>query len=170
MIYKHKDLTPDVAKAAFVAPSGDVIGDVVLGKDSSVWFSVTVRGDMAPIRIGDNTNIQDNCVVHVDTDTPTHIGNDVTVGHSAVVHACTIGDRSLVGMGAIILSNAVIGNECVVGAGALVTENKSFPDRSLIIGSPARSVRTLTDEEVEKLKGSAARYVEKAKATKKSIE
>jgi carbonic anhydrase/acetyltransferase-like protein (isoleucine patch superfamily) len=109
-------------------------------------------------------------VVHVDTDTPTHIGNDVTVGHSAVVHACTIGDRSLVGMGAIILSNAVIGNECVVGAGALVTENKSFPDRSLIIGSPARSVRTLTDEEVEKLKGSAARYVEKAKATKKSIE
>ena len=170
MIYKHKDLNPDVEKAAFVAPSGDVIGDVVLGKDASVWFNVTIRGDMAPIRIGENTNIQDNSVVHVDTDTPTHIGNDVTVGHSAILHGCTIGDKSLIGMGAIVLSNAVIGNECVVGAGALVTENKRFPDRSLIIGSPARSIRTLTDEDVEKLKGSAARYVEKAKATKKSVE
>ncbi len=169
MNYSFEDKTPDIDKAAFIAPSADIVGDVVLGEDSSVWFNATIRADLAPIRIGRGTNIQDNCVVHVDEDTPTTIGENVTVGHNAILHGCSVGNNSLVGMGAIILNNAKIGNESVVGAGALVTENKQFPDRSLIIGSPAKALRTLRDEDVERLKGAAASYREKAEHTRKSV-
>jgi carbonic anhydrase/acetyltransferase-like protein (isoleucine patch superfamily) len=147
----------------FVAPSAAVIGRVHLGRDASVWFGTVLRGDSNEIRIGDRTNVQDNAVIHVDGDAPATIGNDVTIGHAAVVHGCTVGDFSLIGISATILSHAVLGRYCLVGAGALITERKEFPDRSLIIGAPARRVRDLTDAEVEMLVQTAAHYVEQGK-------
>lgn len=142
----------------FVAPSAAVIGRVRLGRDASVWFGAVIRGDTNEIMIGDNTNIQDNAVVHVDDDAPARLDDNVTVGHSAVVHGCTVGSGSLIGISATILSHARIGAFCIVGAGALITERKEFPDRSLIIGAPAKRVREVTDDEVEMLKRSAAHY------------
>jgi carbonic anhydrase/acetyltransferase-like protein (isoleucine patch superfamily) len=143
----------------FVAPSAAVIGRVVLGRNVSVWFGTVLRGDSNDIRIGDDSNVQDTAVIHVDGDAPTTIGRGVTIGHSAVVHGCTVGDFSLIGIGATILSHAVIGKYCLVGAGALITERKVFADRSLIIGAPARRIRELTDQEVQALEQSAAHYV-----------
>lgn len=142
----------------FVAPNAAVIGRVHLGRNASVWFGAVLRGDTNDIEIGDGTNIQDNSVLHVDDDAPARLGQDVTVGHSAVVHGCTIGNGSLIGIGATILSHAEVGAFCIVGAGALITERKQFPDRSLIIGAPARRLRDVTDEEVEMLKETAAHY------------
>jgi carbonic anhydrase/acetyltransferase-like protein (isoleucine patch superfamily) len=142
----------------FVAPTAAVIGRVTLGRHVSIWFGAVLRGDGNTIEIGDGSNIQDNAVVHIDHDAPANIGNDVTVGHAAVVHGCTIGDGSLIGIGATILSHAKIGRFCLVGAGALITERKEFPDRSLILGAPAKRVRDITDDEVEMLKQSAAHY------------
>lgn len=144
----------------FVAPSADVIGRVVLGTDANVWFGAIIRGDGNTIRIGARTNVQDTAVIHVDDDAPTNIGDDVTIGHGATVHGCTVGDFSLIGIGATVLSHAVIGEYCIVGAGALITERKQFPDRSLIIGAPARIARDVTDDEVEILRESAAHYAE----------
>jgi carbonic anhydrase/acetyltransferase-like protein (isoleucine patch superfamily) len=161
MIYdlgEHRVQT--VGDAFYVAPSAAVIGRVVLGRDASVWFSAVLRGDSNDIRIGDRSNVQDAAVIHVDSDAPATIGHDVTIGHSAVVHGCTIGNFTLIGIGATILSHAVIGNYCLVGAGALVTERKQFPDGSLIIGAPARRVRGLTDSERKSLEGNAEHYVE----------
>ena len=129
----HKVVT--VGDAFFVAPSAAVIGRVTLGRDVNIWFSAVVRGDGNTIDIGERTNVQDNAVIHIDSDAPAVIGNEVTIGHSAVVHGCRVGDRSLIGIGATILSHAVIGKFCIVGAGALITERKEFPDRSVIIGS-----------------------------------
>lgn len=146
--------------ACFVAPTAAVIGRVTLGRDANVWFGAVLRGDTNKIAIGDETNVQDNSVVHVDDDAPTLIGNSVTIGHSATVHGCTLGDYSLVGIGATILSHAEIGRYCIVGAGALVTEHKQFPDRSLIIGVPAKRVREVTDDELEMLEHSAIHYAE----------
>jgi carbonic anhydrase/acetyltransferase-like protein (isoleucine patch superfamily) len=148
-----------VGNEFFVAPSAAVIGRVWLGRDASVWFGSVLRGDGNDIRIGDRSNVQDNAVIHVDSDAPTTIGTDVTIGHSAIVHGCTVGDFSLIGIDATILSHAVIGNYCLVGAGALITERKQFPDRSLIIGAPARRLRELTDAEVDMLRHSAEHYV-----------
>jgi len=142
----------------FVAPSAAVIGRVSLGTDASVWFGAVVRGDGNTIHIGARSNVQDNAVVHVDNDAPVEIADDVTIGHSAVVHGCTIGRYTLIGIGATILSHAVIGRHCLVGAGALVTERKEFPDRSLILGAPARVARTLTEAEMESLQASAEHY------------
>lgn len=144
----------------FVAPTAAVIGRVRLGSHVSIWFGAVIRGDGNTIEIGDGTNIQDNAVVHIDSDAPAVLGNDVTVGHSAVVHGCTIGEGTLIGIGATILSHARIGRYCLVGAGALITERKEFPDRSLIIGAPAKRIREVTDDEVEMLKESAAHYAE----------
>jgi len=144
--------------AYFVAPNAAVIGEVHLGRNVSIWFSATVRGDTNTIEIGDDTNVQDNAVIHVDGDAPAILGKAVTVGHAAVVHGCTVGDGSLIGIGSTILSHARIGEYCIVGAGALVTERKEFPARSLIIGAPAKRVRDVTDEEVDMLKQSAAHY------------
>jgi len=143
----------------FVAPSAAVIGRVSLGRDASVWFSAVLRGDSNDITIGDRSNVQDTAVIHVDSDAPATIGHDVTIGHAAVVHGCTVGNFTLIGIGATILSHAVIGNYCLVGAGALITERKQFPDGSLIIGAPARLVRELTDQERKGLEESAAHYV-----------
>lgn len=143
----------------FVAPTAAVIGRVYLGRDVSIWFGAVVRGDGNDVRIGDNSNVQDNAVIHVDGDAPATVGRDVTIGHGATVHGCTVGDCSLIGIGATILSHAVIGKHCLVGAGALITERKQFPDRSLIIGAPARRARELSDAEVAMLEESAAHYV-----------
>lgn len=149
--------------ACFIAPDAAVIGRVLLGQDANIWFGAVLRGDTNGISVGDRSNIQDNAVVHVDHDAPASIGSDVTVGHAATVHGCTVGDGSLIGIGAAILSHAVIGKFCIVGAGALVTERKEFPDRSLIIGSPAKRVREVTEEEMGMLRRSAAHYVELGK-------
>ncbi|MEE8238042.1 MAG: gamma carbonic anhydrase family protein [Gammaproteobacteria bacterium] len=143
----------------FVAPNAAVIGRVRLGQDVSVWFSVVLRGDNDSITIGDRSNIQDGSVFHVDAGAPVILGDDVSVGHSATVHGCTVGRGSLVGMGATILSHAVIGEECIVGAQALITERKEFPDRSVIIGMPARRIREVTDEELEHMQWIAEHYV-----------
>jgi len=140
----------------FVAPSAAVIGRVTLGRDANVWFGAVLRGDTNTITIGERSNVQDNSVIHIDSDAPAVIGNEVTIVHSAVVHGCRVGDRSLIGIGATILSHAIIGKYCIVGAGALITERKEFPDRSVIIGAPAKRFREITDEEMEMLIASAA--------------
>lgn len=160
MIVSFKDKKPSIPQSAFIAESADLIGDVRAGENCSFWYNVTVRADIAPVIIGDNSNIQDNSVIHVGHDVPAVIGSNVTVGHNAIIHACTIEDCSLIGMGAIILDFAVIGKESIVGAGALVTGKKKFPPRSLIMGSPARLVRELTEAEVEGIYKNTASYVE----------
>ena len=153
---KHSVTT--VGDAYFVAPDAAVIGRVTLGRDASVWFGAVLRGDTNDIAVGDRSNIQDTAVVHIDADAPATIGADVSVGHGATVHGCTVGDGSLIGIGATILSHAVIGRYCIVGAGALITEHKRFPDRSLIIGAPARRLREVTDEEMRMLEQTAEHY------------
>lgn len=160
MIYPFKNKWPEIHETAFIAPSADVIGDVVIGQDSSIWFQVVVRGDVHSIRIGSRTNVQDHSMLHVTRKkSPLVIGDEVTVGHRVLLHGCTVGNRVLVGMGAIIMDDAVIGDDCIVAAGALVTKGFRAPDKSLIIGSPAKVSRSLTEEEMSFLKQSAANYV-----------
>ncbi len=158
-VYQLDALTPDIADSAWVADNAQVIGDVHMANDSSVWFSSVVRGDTATIRIGEGTNIQDGSVLHADVGIPLTIGKHVTVGHMVQLHGCTIGDESLIGIGAIVLNGAKIGKNCLVGAGSLVTEGKEFPDGSMILGSPAKVVRELTPEQIEGLRRSAQHYV-----------
>ncbi|MBN2971848.1 gamma carbonic anhydrase family protein [Roseomonas aeriglobus] len=161
-LYAFAGQAPTLGADAWVAPSADLIGDVHLGDQASVWFGAVVRGDNTPIMIGARSNVQEGAALHSDPGAPLMIGEDVTVGHHAVLHGCTIGARSLIGMGAIVLNRAVIGEDCIVGAGALVTEGKAFPPGSLIVGSPARAVRTLDDAAKAMLRASAAVYVAKA--------
>lgn len=162
-IYALVDAVPDLAPDSWVAPSADLIGAVRLGPGASIWFGAVVRADNGVIAIGARSNVQDGAVLHSDPGAPLTLGEDCTIGHRAVLHGCTIGDRVLIGMGATVLNHAAIAEDCVVGAGALVTEGKSFPPRSLIVGAPARAVKTLTDEQLAGLRMSAAVYVEKAK-------
>ncbi|WP_429815861.1 gamma carbonic anhydrase family protein [Ensifer sp. B1-9] len=143
----------------WVAPDANVIGQVEIGDEVGIWFGVTLRGDNEPIRIGARTNLQENVVIHVDPGFPVTIGEGCTIGHGAIIHGCTIGENSLIGMGATVLNGAKIGRNCLVGANALVTEGKEFPDNSLIVGAPAKAIRTLDDAAVEGLKRSAAHYV-----------
>ena len=165
MIYKYKEKNPDTEKAVFIAESADIIGDVTLGKNSNIWFNSTLRGDIAPVIVGDNSNIQDNSILHVNHETPCIVGDNVTVGHGVILHGTRIGNGCLIGMGAILLNDSEIGEESVVGAGALVTEGKKFPPRSLIIGSPARRVREITDEEITKMKENILEYINLGKET-----
>lgn len=160
-LYSLDGITPILPDASrfWVAPDAHVIGQVRLGLDVGIWFGAVLRGDNALIDIGDRSNIQDGAMLHTDLDCPLTIGADVTVGHHAILHGCTIGDGSLIGMGATILNGARIGVGCLLGANALVTENKVFPDYSLIVGSPAKQVRTLDPATVEQLRGSAAGYI-----------
>lgn len=140
---------PRLGERVFVAETAALIGDVEIGDDSSIWYGTVLRADMFPIRIGARTNIQDNCTLHVTTDTwATTLGDEVTVGHGAIVHGCTIGRGSLIGMGSRILDGAVVGEECIVGAGTLVTEGMQVPPRSLVLGSPGRIRRSLTEEDL----------------------
>lgn len=160
MLRPYKDRLPEVDPTAYIDQSAHVIGDVTIGKHSSVWMCVVIRGDVNSIRIGERTNIQDGTVVHVMHDTcPTVIGNDVTVGHGAIVHGCAIGDRVLIGMGAIVLNGASIGSDTIVAAGSLVTERMVIPARSLVMGSPARVKRPLDDAEVASIQEYADNYV-----------
>jgi carbonic anhydrase/acetyltransferase-like protein (isoleucine patch superfamily) len=149
--------------SAWVAPSAEVIGDARLGEGVSIWFGVVIRADNTPIIIGRGSNVQEGSMLHSDPGSPLTIGTSVTVGHHAILHGCTIGDNVLVGMGATVLNNAVIPENCLIGAGALVTEGKTFPPYSLIIGSPAKAVRTLTPEQVAGIAHSADHYVERGR-------
>jgi carbonic anhydrase/acetyltransferase-like protein (isoleucine patch superfamily) len=160
-IYALGDDAPVLPEAGrfWIAPDANVIGKVVLGVDVGIWFCATLRGDNELISIGARSNIQEGCTLHTDMGFPLSIGSDCTIGHHAILHGCAIGDNSLVGMGATILNGARIGANCLVGAGALVTEGKEYPDNSLIVGVPARAVRTLDAAAVERLTASAAGYV-----------
>lgn len=160
MILPFKGCWPKIHETAFVAPSVDIIGDVEIGAHSSVWFQVVIRGDVHQIRIGNNTNIQDHSMLHVTRGKiPLTIGNEVTVGHRVTLHGCTIGNRILIGMGAIILDEAEIGDECLIGAGTLITQRIKIPPRSLVLGNPGKVIRPLKPEELEFLPKSAANYV-----------
>ncbi|MBB4004271.1 gamma carbonic anhydrase family protein [Aurantimonas endophytica] len=156
--------------SAFVAPGAHVIGRVRLGADVGIWFGAVLRGDNEWMTIGEGSNVQDNCALHSDAGFPLTIGAGCTIGHSAIVHGCTIGDNSLIGMGATILNGARIGRNSIVGANALVTEGKEFPDNSLIVGSPAKVARTLDDGAAEKLRASAAHYVRNARRFAEGLE
>ncbi|MGS5088152.1 gamma carbonic anhydrase family protein [Hydrogenophaga sp. A37] len=168
-IYALDNLSPQVAPSAWVADNAQVIGDVSVGEGASVWFGTTVRGDTARIVIGAGSNIQDGSVLHADEGLPLNIGANVTVGHQVMLHGCTIGDESLIGIGAIVLNGAKIGKNCLVGAGALVTEGKQFPDGSMIIGSPARVTRQLTPEQIEGLRRSALHYTQNAERYRQGL-
>lgn len=150
---------PSVPASAWVAPSADLIGAVRLGEEASVWFGAVIRADNTEITVGARSNVQEGAMCHSDPGAPLAIGADCTIGHHAILHGCTIGDRTLIGMGATVLNHAVIGEDCIVGAGALVTEGKTFPPGSLIVGAPARAVRQLDDTAKAALKLSAAHYV-----------
>jgi carbonic anhydrase/acetyltransferase-like protein (isoleucine patch superfamily) len=162
-LYELDGIAPRVAESAWVAESAEVMGNVALGEDASIWFGAVLRGDNDPITIGAGTNVQDGSVLHADIGQPLTLGERVTVGHKVMLHGCTIGDESLIGIGAVVLNGAKIGRHCLVGAGALVTEGKEFPDGSMILGSPARVVRQLTPEQIEGLRRSAQGYVENAR-------
>ena len=160
-LYSIDDVAPSLAEGAWAAPSADLIGDVRLGKRASVWFGAVIRADNTPILIGEESNFQDGAIGHSDPGAPLTIGARVTVGHQAILHGCTVGNDCLIGMGAKILNGAVLGPECLVGAGTLVTEGKQFEGGVLIVGTPARVVRPLTDAEKSGLRFSAAHYAEK---------
>lgn len=162
-LYELDGAAPKCAEGVWVADSADVMGNVALGKDVSVWFGAIVRADNEPMQIGAGSNIQDAAVLHSDPGSPLHIGENVTVGHHATLHGCSIGDGTLIGIGAVILNGAQIGKNCLVGAGALVTEGKAFPDGSLIVGSPAVAKRDLSPEQIRALLQSAAHYRANAK-------
>jgi carbonic anhydrase/acetyltransferase-like protein (isoleucine patch superfamily) len=162
--YEIDGKRPTLAPGAWIAPSADLIGDVQLGADANVWFGAVLRGDNTPIVVGARSNIQEGAMGHSDPGAPLTIGADCTIGHHAILHGCTIEDRVLIGMGAIVLNRAVISEGSIVGAGALVTEGKTFPPGSLIVGSPARAIRQLDDSAQAMLKISADHYVEKAHA------
>ncbi|MBT9596260.1 MAG: gamma carbonic anhydrase family protein [Vitreoscilla sp.] len=161
-IYQLGDDAPRIDPTAWVADSAQVIGRVALGSQASIWYGAVIRGDNDWITVGERTSIQDGCVLHTDAGVPLSLGAGVTVGHQAMLHGCTVGDNSLIGIQSVILNGARIGRNSIVGAGALVTEGKEFPDGVLIVGSPAKVVRELTPEQIERLRWSAAHYVENA--------
>ena len=152
----------------WIAPNASIIGDVTLEKNTSIWFNVTLRGDIENIYVGEGSNIQDGSVLHTDPGYPLRIGKNVTIGHLAMLHGCTVGDNSLIGIGAVILNNAKIGKNCIIGANALVTENKEIPDNSLVIGSPGKIIRSITDEEVKSITKNAIHYQKNWKKYSKS--
>ncbi|MDO5101436.1 MAG: gamma carbonic anhydrase family protein [Lautropia sp.] len=157
-LYALGEQRPTLSPSAWVAPGASVIGDVQLGDQVSIWFGAVLRGDNEPIRIGNGSNVQENAVLHVDHGCPIEVGENVTIGHQAMLHGCSIGDNSLIGIQAVVLNRARIGRNCLVGAGALVTEGKVFEDGWLILGSPAKAVRRLSEEEIAGLAASAASY------------
>ena len=162
-LYQLDHLIPDIDASAWIADSAQVVGNVRLGPDSSIWFGVVARGDTDTITIGRGTNIQDNSVLHADPGMPLVIGDHVSVGHQVMLHGCTVGDGSLIGIGAVVLNGARIGKNCLVGACALVTEGKEFPDGTMILGSPAKAVRQLSPEQIAGLERSAGHYIDNAR-------
>ena len=168
-VYELDGVAPQVPDSAWIADSAQVMGAVRLGEDSSIWFGAVLRGDTETIEIGDGSNIQDGSVLHADIGKPLKVGRNVTVGHKVMLHGCTIGDGSLIGIGAVVLNGAKLGRHCLVGAGALVTEGKEFPDGSMIIGSPAKAVRELTPAQIEGLELSARHYIANAQRFRQSL-
>jgi carbonic anhydrase/acetyltransferase-like protein (isoleucine patch superfamily) len=168
-LYQLGDHAPRVHATAWVADSAEVIGRVELSEHASVWFGAVARGDSETLRIGRNSNVQDNAVLHADSGQPLTIGENVTVGHQAMLHGCTIGDGSLIGIRAVVLNGATIGRNCLVGAGAIVTEGKTFPDGVLILGAPAKAVRELTPEQIAELRRAASHYVGNAQHFAKQL-
>jgi carbonic anhydrase/acetyltransferase-like protein (isoleucine patch superfamily) len=169
MIYALADKTPQLKGNNYVAPNASVIGDVVIGKNASVWWNVTIRGDNDTITLGENVNIQDGSVLHTDEGVALTLERNVSVGHMAMLHGCTVGEGSLIGIKAVVLNHAVIGRDCLIGANSLIPEGKVIPDRSLVVGSPGRVVRQLTDAEVAMLRGIAQHYVDNAARYSKSL-
>lgn len=168
-VYELDGMVPQVPDSAWIADNAQVMGRVTLGERCSIWFGAVLRGDTESMRIGADSNVQDNSVLHADEGLPLVVGERVTVGHQVMLHGCTIGDESLIGIGATVLNGARIGKHCLVGAGSLVTEGKEFPDGSLIMGSPAKVVRALTPEQIEGLRRSAAHYVENAERYRRGL-
>ena len=168
-IYQLGDDAPRIAATAWVADNAQVIGRVELADDASVWYGAVLRGDNDRITIGARSNVQDGSVLHADAGFPLTLGADVTVGHQAMLHGCTVGDGSLIGIQAVVLNGATIGRRCLVGAGAVVTEGKEFPDGSLILGAPAKAVRSITPEQVERLRFGALHYVENAERHRRQL-
>lgn len=169
-IYQLDGVAPRLGERAWVADSAQVMGDVTLGVDSSVWFGTVIRGDTDSITVGRGSNIQDASVLHADFGKPLVVGEYVTVGHKVMLHGCTIGDGSLIGIGAVVLNGARIGKRCLVGAGSLVTEGKEFPDDSMILGSPAKVVRSLSAEQIQGLRNSAQHYIENAQRYRQGLQ
>jgi carbonic anhydrase/acetyltransferase-like protein (isoleucine patch superfamily) len=168
-VYRLADKSPQIHQTAYVAREAVVIGSVTLAKDSSVWAFASLRGDNDPIVVGEGSNIQEGAVLHTDEGHPLTIGKFVTVGHQAMLHGCEIGDGALIGIQAVVLNGAKIGKECLVGAGSIVTQGKQFPDRSLILGSPAKAVRLLSDEDYARVRAGALSYVERSALFKSQL-
>ncbi|MDM0058164.1 gamma carbonic anhydrase family protein [Variovorax fucosicus] len=168
-IYELDGVAPQLGKDAWVADSAEVMGNVILGENASVWFGAVLRGDTETLTIGRNSNVQDLSVLHADIGCPLTIGENVTIGHQVMLHGCTVGDNSLIGIQSVVLNNARIGRNCIVGAGSVVTEGKEFPDNSLIVGSPAKVVRTLDDAAAAKLRQSAEHYVDNGRRFAKGL-
>lgn len=169
MIYTLGDRSPDIASDVFVADNATVIGSVILGHRASVWFNAVLRGDIEPITIGEDSNVQDGAILHTDPGSPLSVGRGVTIGHGAKLHGCTIGDFSLIGINSVVLNNVVIGRHCVIGANALIPEGRQIPDGALVIGSPARVVRMLGPDEIEKLAWASNHYVHTAEMYRTSL-
>ena len=169
-VYRLGDKLPQLAAGVWVAPNATVIGDVRLAENVSIWWNAVLRGDNDPIAIGANSNIQDGSVLHTDEGVPLTVGRDVTVGHMAMLHGCTVGDGSLIGIKSVILNGAVIGKHCLIGANTLIPEGKTIPDRSLVMGSPGKVVRELTDEQVARIAWSAQHYVQNAQRYQQLLE
>lgn len=168
-IYQYDEWVPELHDEVFVAETADVMGNVILRSGSSVWYQAVIRGDNDIIDIGEGSNVQDGAIMHTDPGYPLKVGAGVTIGHQAMLHGCTIGDGSLVGIQAVVLNGAVIGKNCLVAAGAVVTEGKEFPDNSLIVGAPARVVRELSEQAIEGLRENARHYVSNGKRHKAKI-
>jgi carbonic anhydrase/acetyltransferase-like protein (isoleucine patch superfamily) len=168
-IYQLGDLVPVIPASCYIAPEATIIGQVTLGERVSVMSGAVIRGDNEPVVIGDDSNIQEGCVLHTDPGLPLTLGKGVTVGHQVMLHGCTIGDGALIGIQAVVLNNSVVGKDCLVGAGAVLTENKNFPDRSVIFGAPAKAVREVTEDNLMRMRVSAADYVRRGIQYKKEL-
>ena len=166
MIYEFENNTPILDKDSWIASNAVLIGKVILRKDANIWFNVVLRGDIEPITIGEGSNVQDGSVFHTDPGCPVILGKNVTVGHMVMLHGCEIGDDTLIGIGSTILNKTKIGKNCIIGANTLIPENKTIPDRSLVIGSPGKVIRQVTDKEIEEIKENAKHYVENYKKYK----
>ena len=161
MLYALEDKQPKVSSRYYVAPSASVIGDVVIGENVTIWFNAVLRGDNDTITIGNGSNIQDGSILHVDDNVPLTIGEGVTIGHKVMLHGCEIGDGSLIGMNAVVLNNAVVGKNCLIGANALVTEGMQIPDGSLVLGSPAKVIKPVTEAALEMMRSGVQHYIDK---------
>ena len=168
-IYALQDRVPVLGEGSWVADNATVVGSIVLGRNVNIWFGAVLRGDNDPITVGDNSNIQDGAILHTDEGIPLTLGQHVTVGHMAMLHGCTVGDGSLIGINAVILNNAVVGKHCLIGANTLIPEGKVIPDRSLVVGTPGRIIRELTDEEVDGFRRNALGYVENADSYREGL-